>query len=225
MTLSTNSFDEFHCQAAYNFWHKRRKWIIKIFLSQNLEYLRIPSAIKWRETVYSYSGSGRSSSSCIHSPGPWAKAAPILFLRTVSTCFLRLKARVAQISISRTFRLLARLHLTVDSCTQWPGVQTVAKPVPPPSPDLNRRAAADESETCWSEELCVWAQTPFPRQNKAKTRLSRGFTSITCIDKKREQFTSAWDREPSVQNIWNFKKSSKKAKSLLPLCNGRVSVY
>ena len=118
---------------------------------------------------------------------PWAKAAPILFIRTVSTCFLRLKARVAQVSISRTFRLLPRLlHLTVDSCTQWPGVQTVAKPVPPPRPDENRRAAADESETCWSEELCDWAQTPFSRQNKAKTRLSRGFTSITCIDKKRD---------------------------------------
>ena len=48
------------------------------------------------------------------------------------------------------------------------------------------RAAADESETCRSEELCDWAQTPSSRQNKAKTRLSRGFTSITRIGKKRE---------------------------------------
>ena len=139
MTLSTNSFDEFHCQAADNLDTKEENESSKYFYHKILNIWEFPRPLNdVRLCIHIRDQEDHHHHVSTHLvPGPWAKAAPILFLRTVSTCFLRLKARVAQISISRTFRLLARLHLTVDSCTQWPGVQTVAKPVPPPSPDLN----------------------------------------------------------------------------------------
>ena len=185
MTLSTNSFDEFHCQAADNFDTKEENESSKYFYHKilNIYLIKFPRSlndVRLRVFIFGIRKIITMFPLTCDDLRPWAKAAPLLlslFLRTVATCFLSLKARVAvssQLQISRTFRLLLHLTGAVDSCTQWPGVQTVVKPVPWPDTALGgaqlqtraRRAGVKSSVT----ELA-----PHPGD---KTRQKQGYQEV-----------------------------------------------
>ena len=167
-----------------------------IFITKSWVYLRIPSAIMTWVCVYSYSGSERSSS-CFHLPvSTCVPGHKLLHFSSLSSTEPPQPASSAwkpgwpsrlNSQSPELFVCCLLLHLT----GLWTVVRSgqVYRQAPSQFRGQTRRggrAAADESETCRSEELCDWAQTPSSRQNKAKTRLSRGFTSITRIDKKRE---------------------------------------